>query len=219
MIIGAGDIGMPIVHYLSERGHILTVIEKDETRCKHIADHADAAIFKGNGDDEEIWRNVEADKMDALMALTNDDETNMAACRIAKKSFGIPFVIARAHQPEYVEKMKEAGADFALCPSLETRRLFLNAIESRTAETLYEMQKADFKLVLATIPQNGSIIGKTLDQINLSEKCEIPAVFRNGTFVFPAESFMFKGGDKALVLGSSENVEKIVEKLRNVEIT
>ena len=219
MIIGAGDIGMPIIHYLSERGHSLTVVEKDEKRCKHVADHADAAIFKGNGDDKEIWKSAEADKMDALMALTNNDKINTAACELAKRDFGIPFVIARAHQPEYVEQMKEAGADVAYCPSLETRRLFLNAIESRTVETLYEKQRADFKLVIVTIPQNGTIIGKTIDQINLSEKCEISSVFRNGSFVFPTQTFMLKGGDKALILGSSENVEKIVEKLRNVEIT
>jgi len=219
MIIGAGDIGMPIIHYLSERGHLLTVIEKDEKRCKHIADHADAAIFKGNGDDKEIWKSAEADKMDTLMALTNNDKINVVACGMAKRDFGIPFVIARAHQPEYVEKMKEAGADAAFCPSLETRRLFLNAIESRTAETLYEKQRADFKLVMVSIPQNGAIIGKTLDQLNLQERCVVTTVFRNGTFVFPTESFMFKGGDRALVMGASENVEKIVEKLRNVEIT
>ena len=219
MIVGAGDIGMPIIHYLSERGHLLAVIEKDEKRCKHVADHADAAIFKGNGDDQEIWKNAEADKMDAMMALTNNDKINVAACRIAKKDFGIPFVIARAHQPEYVEKMKEAGADVALCPSLETRRLFLNAIESRTAETLYEQQPANFKLVMATIPQNGAIIGKTMNQLNHSEKCEVAIVFRNGSFVFPTESFMFKGGDKALLLGAAEQVEKNVDKLRNVEIT
>ena len=219
MIIGAGDIGMPIIHYLSERGHLLTVIEKDEKRCKHIADHADAAIFKGNGDDKEIWKSAEADKMDTLMALTNNDKINVVACGMAKRDLGIPFVIARAHQPEYVEKMKEAGADAAFCPSLETRRLFLNAIESRTAETLYEKQRADFKLVMVSIPQNGAIIGKTLDQLNLQERCVVTTVFRNGTFVFPTESFMFKGGDRALVMGSSENVENIVEKLRNVEIT
>jgi trk system potassium uptake protein TrkA len=218
MIIGAGDIGMPIIHYLSERGHLLTVIEKDEKKCRHVADHADAAIFNGNGDDQEIWKNLEADKMDALMALTNNDKINIAACRMAKKDFGIPFVIARAHQPENIDKLKEAGADFAICPSLETRRLFLNAIESRTADTLYEQSASDFKLVMVTIPQNGAIIGQTLEKLDLSEKCKIASVFRNGSFVFPSESLMFKGGDKLFVMGSVENVEKTVEKLRNVEI-
>jgi Trk K+ transport system NAD-binding subunit len=47
LIVGAGDVGLPIIHYLSERGHLLTVIEKDENHCKHIVDHSDAAIFFG----------------------------------------------------------------------------------------------------------------------------------------------------------------------------
>jgi hypothetical protein len=37
--------------------------------------------------------------------------------------------------------------------------------------------------------------------------------------VFPTESFVFKGGDKVLLLGSFELVEKAAEKLRNIEIT
>jgi trk system potassium uptake protein TrkA len=219
MIVGAGDIGMTIIHYLSERGHLLTVIEKEEKRCKHIVNHADAAIFQGSGDEKEIWKNLEADKMDALMALTNNDKTNIAVCEMAKRDFGIPFVIARAHQPESLVLMKEAGADIAICPSIETRRLFLNAIESRTVETLYEQATIGFKLVTVTLPQNGAVIGKTRDKLDVSEKLRIASVFRNGSFIFPSESFVFKGGDKVLLLGSSDSVEKAAEKLREAEIT
>ena len=219
MIVGAGDIGMPIIHYLSERGHLLTVIEKEEKRCKHIVNHADAAIFQGSGDEKEIWKNLEADKMDALMALTNNDNTNIAVCEMAKREFGIPFVIARAHQPESIVLMKEAGADIAICPSIETRRLFLNSIESRTVETLYEQATIGFKLVTVTLPQNGTVIGKTREELDVSEKLRIASVFRNGSLIFPSESFVFKGGDRVLLLGSSDIVEKAAEKLRNIEIT
>lgn len=219
MIIGAGDIGMPIIHYLSERGHLLTVIEIDEKKCKKIADHSDAALFNGSGTDLEIWKNVEADKMDTLLAVTNDDEINIKVCQIAKSQFGIPFVIARAHQPENIEKIREAGADVTICPSQETRRLFLNAIESLTAETIYEQTTADFKIVKVTIPSNGSIIGKTINQLGISEECRIIGIFRNGELGYPTKSFVFKGGDRVLLSGSLEFVEEIVEKLRNVEVT
>jgi len=219
MIVGAGDIGLPIIHYLSERGHLLTVIEKDEAACKHIVDHADAAIFRGSGEEKEIWKNLEAEKMDALMALTNNDETNIVVCEIAKRDFGIPFVIARAHQPESIDLMKTAGADIAICPSIETRRLFVNAIESRTIETLYEKANVEFKIVSVIIPQNGVAIGKNRIQFDKPEKLSIASIFRNGTFVFPAESFIFKGGDRVLLLGESETVEKAAEKLREAEIT
>jgi len=210
---------MPVIHYLSEMGNILTVIEKDEKRCKHIADNADAAIFKGNATDLTIWKNIEAEKSDVLFVLTNNDSANSKACEIAKKQFGIPFVIARAHQPENIEQIKEAGADVVICPSLETKRLFLNALESRSIETLYEIDAANYKLVAVTVPPNGSIIGKTLDKLELSENCRIATVFRNGGFEFPTQSFIFKGGDRVFVSGSIKDVEKATQKLINVEVT
>ena len=219
MIIGAGDIGMPIIDYLSKRGHLLTVIETNEQKCKHVAYHSDAAIFCGSGADPEIWKNTEAAKMDALLILTNNDEINIRACKIAKSQFGIPFVIARVHQPENLTKMKEAGADIAVCPAQENRRLFLNALESLTAETLYEHTTANFKIVKITIPQNGSIIGKTTDDLGISENCRIIGIFRNGVLLFPTKSFIFKGGDRVLLSGSAEIVEEIVEKFREIEVT
>jgi trk system potassium uptake protein TrkA len=219
MVIGTGDIGMPVVHYLSETGNIVTVIEKDEKRCKHIADHADAAIFRGSGTNLTIWKSAEAEKADALFALTDKDDVNARVCEIAKKQFGIPFVVARAHQPESIERIREAGADVVICPSLETKRLFLNALESRSVETLYEKDNLGYKLAVVTVPSNGTMIGKKVEQLNLSENARIATVFRNSSFEFPARSFMFKGGDRVLLMGSKEETGKAAEKLRQVEIT
>ena len=42
---------------------------------------------------------------------------------------------------------------------------------------------------------------------------------RNGDFIFPEDSFIFKGGDSVLLLGEAETVEKAAEKLREAEIT
>jgi len=219
IIVGAGDIGMPIIHYLAERGHVLSVFEKNEERCKHIANHSDAAIFCATGDFQEIWKNAEAEKADLVMALTNDDEVNVEVSRIAKRDYGIPFVIARAHQPENIEKIKEAGADVVICPSKEMRRLFLNAVESMTAETLYENTTEDFKIVKVTIPMNGSMIGKTIEQLGSGKEYRIISIFRNSELVYPTKSFVLKGKDRVLLSGSLGLVEKIVEKLRNVEVT
>jgi trk system potassium uptake protein TrkA len=210
---------MPIVHYLSETGNIVTVIEKDEKKCKHIADHADAAIFRGSGTNLRIWKSAEAEKADALFAVTNVDDINARVCEIAKKQFGIPFVVARARQPESMEKMREAGADVVICPSLETKRLFLNALESRSVETLYEKDSIGYKLAVVTVPSNGSMIGKKVEQLNLPENVRVATVFRNSGFEFPPQSFMFKGGDRVLLMGLKDETVKVAEKLRQVEVT
>ena len=219
IIVGAGDIGMPVIRYLSKMGHALTVFEKDEERCKQVANHADAAIFCASGDIQQVWKAAEAEKVDLLMALTNDDEVNAEVSRIAKKEYGIPFVIARAHQPDNIDAIKEAGADIAICPSHETLRAFLNALESRVVETLYENQRLKFKVVIVNVPSNGAIIGQNLDQIGVSANCEVSNVLRNSSILSLDESFVFKGGDKVVITGLIDSVEKLVAKLRNVEMT
>jgi trk system potassium uptake protein TrkA len=166
-----------------------------------------------------IWKSAEAEKADALFALTNKDDINIRVCEIAKKQFGIPFVVARAHQPENIEKIRGAGADVVICPSLETKRLFLNALENRSIETLYEKDNTNYKLAIVNVPSNGTVIGKTAEQLNLPENVRIATVFRNGNFEFPPQSFMFKGGDHVLLMGSRDETVKVAEKLRQVEVT
>ena len=219
LIIGAGDVGLPIIQYLSGKEHRITVIEFDEAKCKRVSEKADAAIFQGSGSDPEAWKTIEAESMDAMMALTNDDAVNMGAIKIAKEQYGIPFVIARARQPESVPEMRRMGADAAICPSQETRRLFLNALEGMTTVTLHQNQSADFKSVMVTIPINGSVIGKTLEQLALGEGCSVVAVIREEKHIHPSSPFVFMGNDKVMILGSIEHVDKASSKLREIELT
>ena len=219
LIIGAGDVGLPIIQYLSGKEHRITVIEFEEAKCKQVSEKADAAIFQGSGSDPEAWKTIEAESMDAMMALTNDDAVNMGAIKIAKEQYGIPFVIARARQPESVPEMRRMGADAAICPSQETRRLFLNALEGMTTVTLHQNQSADFKSVMVTIPINGSVIGKTLEQLALGEGCNVAAVIREDKHIHPSSPFVFMGNDKVMILGSIEHVDRASSKLREIELT
>jgi len=219
LVIGAGDIGMPIIKQLSEEGHILTVIEPDEDKCREISEHADAAIFNGSGEDPEIWKDIKADKIDAVLALTNEDEVNLKACQIAKREYGVPLVIARAHQPENIEKIREAGSDIVICPSEETRRLFLNALESPGLETIYESIAMNFKIVKVKIPFNGNAVGKAINQLNLPNKCRVIGVFREGELTYVDEETVLKGGDQVILCGPRGLIEEALEKFRSVEAT
>ncbi|MCS7138798.1 MAG: TrkA family potassium uptake protein [Crenarchaeota archaeon] len=219
LVVGAGDIGMPIIKQLSEEGHILAVIEPDEDKCREIAEHADAAIFIGSGDDPEIWKEVEADKIDVALVLTNEDEVNLRACQIAKKEYGIPLVIARAHQPENKERIRESGADIVICPSEETRRLFLNVLETPGLETIYENLAMNFKIVKVKVPFNGNAVGKTINQLNIPDECRVIGIFRECELTYVDGDAVLKGGDQVIVCGPRKLVEEIVDKFRSIEVT
>jgi len=219
LVIGAGDIGLPIIQYLSSMEHKVTVIEIDKMKCKQISDKADAIIFNGSGSDPGMWKTIKAENVDVLMALSNDDDVNIGAIRIAKEQFGIPFVIARARQPENVLEMKRMGADVAICPSQEVRRRFLDALEGLNVVILCQYMSPDFKSVIVTVPINGGIIGKTLKQLDAGEGCRVAALIRDDKIMFPSDPFVFMGSDRVLLCGSTECVEKSSNRLRQIELT
>jgi Trk K+ transport system NAD-binding subunit len=72
---------------------------------------------------------------------------------------------------------------------------------------------------MVTIPINGSVIGKTLEQLALDEGCSVASVIRGDKHIPPSGSFVFMGNDKALILGSIEQVERVSNILREIELT
>jgi Trk K+ transport system NAD-binding subunit len=63
------------------------------------------------------------------------------------------------------------------------------------------------------------VIGKTLEQLDASEGCRVAALIRDNKFMFSSEPFVFMGGDRVLVFGSTECVEKTSNRLREIELT
>jgi Trk K+ transport system NAD-binding subunit len=73
--------------------------------------------------------------------------------------------------------------------------------------------------VIVTVPINGSMIGKTLDQLSLGDECKVATVIREDKQVQPSGTMIFMGRDRVLVLGSTECVERAVNKLGEIEFT
>lgn len=63
---------------------------------------------------------------------------------------------------------------------------------------------ADFKIVRVTIPLNGSIVGRTIGQLNIPEECRIVDMFREDRLAYPDESFVFKGRDSIMLCAPGE---------------
>src|SRR3546814_6376230 len=58
-----------------------------------------------------VLREAGADDADMIIAVTDSDETNMLACKIADMLFKTPTKIARIRATEYLREDKLFGAD------------------------------------------------------------------------------------------------------------
>jgi len=94
LILGLGGIGYYLAKRLVHEGYAITVIESEGKSIREADGNLDARLIQGNAMSIECWREANAEKMDYLIAVTDNDAVNMMASIIAHR-FGIPRKIAR----------------------------------------------------------------------------------------------------------------------------
>ena len=94
LILGLGGVGYYLAKRLIHEGYAITVIESEGQLVREADGNLDARLIQGNAMSIECWREANADKMNYLIAVTDNDAVNMMASIIAHR-FGIQRKIAR----------------------------------------------------------------------------------------------------------------------------
>ena len=99
IIAGCGKVGRSLADRLTAGGHEVTVMDKSYEAITSVTGFIDVMGYQG--DCTSIVTQTEAGikKADLLIAVTDDDEKNMLACLIAKKT-GKCHTIARIRSPQ-----------------------------------------------------------------------------------------------------------------------
>lgn len=213
VVVGGGYVGERIVKYLTARGDKVAIVEKDDKRCDELSTRYEAMIFTGDGTKEESFRGLEMSGVDALFAVTTNDDENLAACRLSKAKFGVPYVIARVNDAEREEEFKRAGADVTICPLKETLASFENAIERRTISVLFASREETCRISLVRVPSDGAAIGKSMEDLELPKDCRVCAICRRSGLLFPSKETVVQADDQLFVIGSPQSVEKAEHRL------
>lgn len=100
IIMGGGRLGLLVGLNLIADGKDVTIIEKDENRCKFLATQLDTMVIFGSGTDKETLINADINDADVFVALTGNDETNLLASLMARR-YKTGKIIARVNEPQH----------------------------------------------------------------------------------------------------------------------
>ena len=84
VVMGAGSVGSYIVSVLSDEGHDVLVIEKDQDALNYLLAENDVMGILGDGTDPSLLREADVGNADFFIGLANDDEVNIVAGNMAK---------------------------------------------------------------------------------------------------------------------------------------
>jgi hypothetical protein len=80
----------------------ITVVDTDAGRLHKLQDRLDLRTATGNAGHPEILERPGARDANLILAVTQNDETNLVACKLAATMFNIPLKIARIRAASYL---------------------------------------------------------------------------------------------------------------------
>lgn len=110
IIVGAGDIGTPLIDIATRAGNEVVVIERDEQRADRVATEYDCLVLNTDATTKDALNDAGADQADALISTTNQDATNIMVCLLANE-LKIPAVVSVVHNPEHMGIFEQIGVN------------------------------------------------------------------------------------------------------------
>lgn len=82
VIIGAGEVGFHIAHHLSIEKKDVVVIDENPEAIRRVSDHLDVQLINGSGSNPAVLKGAGIRGAEIMLAVTNQDETNLVACMV-----------------------------------------------------------------------------------------------------------------------------------------
>lgn len=223
VIVGAGEVGRDVAKRLSEEGHDVYLVEKNEDKAKNAEDELDVEIIHGNGARPQVLAQagiVPGGDVDMLIACTDRDEVNMLSCWIAH-SAGVEQVISRTRSLEFTDSPdwgRKLGIDVMISPERSIAREILGLIEVSAATHAAELLDRRAALYTLKVAENSPLCGMALKDIR-PKFPDLVAVFvhvehEDGSSGVPNGFTVLKAGDVCYAVTYKKSVWLLQELLQ-----
>ena len=226
IILGAGQVGASVAESLVSEENDITIVDTDAARLAHLQDRLDLRSVLGNAAWPSVLREAGADDADLLIAVTQSDQTNLVACKVAKTIFNLPTRIARLRSSDFLgsEELLSAdnfAVDFALCPEEIVTDYIAKLVEFPEALQVVEFAGGRVSLVAVRAYEGGLLVGKPInamrDHFPAGIEARIPAIFRRGQPIVPTGDTIIENEDEVFLLAANELIRPALRELRRMQ--
>ncbi len=219
VIVGGGNIGLSVAQALEKRGRKTKakVIERNRQCAERAADILERTIvLNGDGLDSVLLSEAGVERADAILAVTDDDKTNMLAA-VRAKAEGCDFAIALINDPTLLPLTEPLGIDAYINPRGTTVSSILRHIRHGRVRSVYSVGDAEAEIIEAEVLSTSSIAGSTIRDIGFPEGVLVAGVRKGGEIVKPTGKLRLEAGDVVVMFSLASDVAE-VEKLLQVSI-
>jgi trk system potassium uptake protein TrkA len=160
VIVGAGNIGTPLIDIATRSGNEVVVIEDDRERAEDAASQFDCLVLNDNATVKDTLEDASTDRADAIISTTDEDATNIMVCLLANE-FDVPNVVSVVHDPDHMGIFEQIGAHTMENPQRLIAEYLYRAVKRPTIVDYMRVGETA-EVFEIQVGQDAPIAGKTL---------------------------------------------------------
>jgi trk system potassium uptake protein len=225
VILGAGQVGSTVAESLVSEANDITVVDIDSTRLRNLQDRLDLRTVLGSAAHPSILVEAGIEDCDLVIAVTQSDETNLVACKLAEQLFNVPTRIARIRATDYLVNERVLGEEcfavnLAICPEQVLTEYIVKLVHFPEALQVLEFAHGKVSLVAVRAFQGGPLVGHQLKDIRShlpSVNTRVAAIFRGDSPIVPEGDTVVEAGDEVFCLAATRDIRDVMRELRRMD--
>lgn len=166
IIAGGGRVGFQTAEILADRGHDVTIIERDDRIVSDIADQWIATVIQGDATNPGIIEQAGIERADVIAALTGETGLNLAVCLAASELTPDIRTVARIDRTGGDAYTR--FVDAVVFPERAGSRVAANEILGSDVQTLADVT-GSLDIMLIRVAEGAPAAGKTLSDVRFPE--------------------------------------------------
>ena len=210
--MGCGRVGSTLAKDFQALDHSVAVIDQDREAFRRLGADFNGLTVAGMGFDRDTLLEAGIQRADAFAAVSNGDNSNILAARVARETFGVKNVVARIYDPGRAEIYQRLGI-----PTVATVLWTTDQIMRRLTPdgTKSEWRDATGTILLVEVSLHKEWYGESILLIEKNTNARVAFITRLGEAVLPDEHTVLQEGDLVHLLVNEKQVaetEKMLAK-------
>jgi len=225
IILGAGQVGSSVAENLVNEANDITIIDTNAERLVELQNRLDLRTVTGNCAHPEVLARAGGEDADLILAVTDSDEVNMAACQIAYTLFHTPTKIARIRAVDYLNHPEIFAQDSIPIDVIISPEQILTDYIRRLIEFPTALQVLDFagglvQLVAVKAFYGGPLVGHELRDLRdhlPNVETRVAAIYRQDRAIIPKGSTVIEADDEVFFIAARKNLRAVMSELRRLD--
>jgi len=213
ILVGSGRILYYLARQFNRKELDVQIVTPVKQEARELSQRVNRPVLVGDATDPKILEDAGAFRADVVLALTPNDEDNLAVCQIARQMYQVPRTIALVNDPENEEIFHKLKVSVAISA---TRILSIILEEQAGFEEigkLISVAEGRVSVAEVVLREDSPAAGRSLESITLPAEALIGGIIRGGKVLIPRGGSQLLAADRLILIATETSMDEAMRTL------